>query len=96
MAKKNIKPVEETVANVVSEEVEAPVVKEEAPEVKPVESKKGKVINCERLNVRKGPSTDYEVVSVLTVDTVVPIAKEGKEWYRVPGGYVMAKYIKTI
>ena len=59
-------------------------------------TKTGKVIDCERLNVRKGPSTDYEVVSVLKVGTVIEIEKvpETKEWYKTNDGYVMAKYIK--
>lgn len=91
---------------------EEPVVKEDIPEVvevkeevkeeikeepKPVTKvSRGKVVNCERLNVRKGPSTDTEVVNVLVVGTVVELVNKGKEWHRTKEGYVMAKYIKVM
>ncbi|MBP5595194.1 MAG: SH3 domain-containing protein [Pseudobutyrivibrio sp.] len=91
---------------------EEPVVKEDIPEVvevkeevkeeikeepKPVTKvSRGKVVNCERLNVRKGPSTDTEVVNVLVVGTVVELVNKGKEWHRTKEGYVMSKYIKVM
>lgn len=82
---------------------QTPVTEEVVEKVEKVEEvkadpKKGKVIDCERLNVRKGPSIDDEVVAVLKVGTVVIIepAEDTKEWYKTPSGYVMAKYIKKL
>ena len=80
-------------------EVEAveKVTEPEAPvEVKP-QPKRGKVVNCERLNVRKGPSTDDKVVTVLKVGSIVrvDILEDNNDWYKIPEGYVMAKFIKV-
>ena len=57
---------------------------------------KGVVVNCTRLNLRKGPTKENSVVAILPVGSEL-IVKECDEddWYKVPGkGYVMKAYIE--
>ena len=101
MAKKN-----HAAPIVVDEEIEAvnneeTVTEEVEKEEKAIPKKKntmrGKVVNCAKLNVRKEPSISSEVLSVLSVDTVVVIEDgSDKEWFKIPSGYVMKKFIKVM
>lgn len=98
----------ETVAEViaeVTEVAEVPVVEDVVTEpaiVEPVaEPKKliGVVADCDRLNVRKGPSKMNTVVGTLTKDTKVTIENEIGDFYEISTpdvkGYCMKQYIKT-
>lgn len=98
MAKKNTAVSSEEYNSITPADIQPEEPKKVVEQPKPVESKKGKVINCERLNVRKGPSKEEEVVAVLKVGTVIVIEKikDNKEWYKTPSGYVMSKFIKMI
>ena len=94
----------EEVIEEVTEVVEVPVVEELVTEpaiVKTVEPKKltGTVVDCDRLNVRKGPSTTNSIVGVLTKGTEVTIESEkNKNFYEISTsevkGYCMKQYIK--
>ena len=80
-------------------DTEAEPTKEEPVKTEPVKKVRGKVANCERLNIRKGTSTDTDVVGVLKVDTIVTILEDEKipdGWYKIKDGYVMSKYIKLM
>lgn len=88
-----VKPVE--IQNGVEEVVETPIVEEVAVE------KIGVVENCTRLNVRKEPNTEAEVVCVLTVPSEVTInEKESTEdFYKIctaagAEGFCMKKFIR--
>ena len=74
---------------------------EEVEEVKEPEIKKGIVINCELLNVRKEPNTDSDIIKVINHGDEINIIKEDKgimnaDFYKTTDGYVMKKYIKII
>lgn len=100
------KAVVEEVAEEVIEVVEVPVVEETVvaePEfTEPVvEIKKimGIVVDCDRLNVRKGPSTTNSIVGVLMKgDTVTIESDKNKTFYEISTpdvkGYCMKQYIK--
>lgn len=75
------------------------------PEEEPVEElkeEKGKVVNCERLNLRKEPNTDCAIVDVLEKGTEMTILSDDIltpiGWYKVTvngvGGFVMSKFIE--
>lgn len=79
--------------------------REFVPEKEPIEEpkeEKGKVTNCERLNLRKEPNTDCEIVSVLEKGTEMTILSDEVStpigWYKVTvngvGGFVMSKFIE--
>ena len=98
--------VTEEVIEEVAEVVEEPTVEEvvEEPVVKPaVEFKpsklKGVVVDCDRLNVRKGPSATNSIVGVLIKGDEVTIEAGGnKTFYEISTpnvkGYCMKQYIK--
>ena len=77
--------------------------KEETPEEKPVKVKnvvKGKVIDCEKLNVRRHASLEADIIAVIDKDDVVVVNDNGstEEWYMVitkdrTKGFCMKKYI---
>ena len=71
---------------------EEPVVKEES---KPLT---GIVTNCERLNIRKEPSKESDVVKIIDHDDKIDIFKEEstEDFYKTTDGYVMKKYVKII
>ena len=58
----------------------------------------GIVSGCAKLNVRKGPSKDDEVVAVIDKDQEIEVITEVAGWYnvRIAGGifgYCMSKFI---
>ena len=73
----------------------------EEVKLKEPEIKKGIVINCELLNVRKEPNTDSDIIKVINHGDEVNIIKEDKgvmsaDFHKTTDGYVMKKYIKII
>lgn len=70
MANKTEKLVQEPVV----ENVENEVVEE--PKTQPKKNVTGKVINCKRLNVRKKPSKDGDVLCTIPASAVVTIDKD--------------------
>lgn len=75
--------------------------KKTAAEKKPVEKKPviktGKVVNCTKLNVRKEPSTDADIVTVIDNETEVKVLETVKDFVKVEfdsvTGYCVKKYI---
>ena len=92
--KKVTLPVDEPVNKALVEEVKEETVKTEAPS-----KKKGKVI-CQSLNMRKAPTTDSEILRILTKDTEVKILDDVDDtWYKVcvggaGTGFCMKEFIK--
>lgn len=88
----------ETVETVEAVEVVEEAV-EETVEVKP-NIAEGKVVKCTRLNVRKNPKKDAEILKVITTNTRVTIDLDNsnKSWYKLVGGelagYVMKEFIE--
>ena len=90
-------PVEVKEEPVEEAKVEEPKVKEEEAPVKEEPPLRGKVFNCEGLNVRSDPSLNAEIISVLRKDTVIVIEEVGNpEFFKTRSGYVMKKYIKVL
>ena len=94
-SKKNEKPVE-----VKDTVIENPVEVEEVKSVNPPQmpTRTGIVSGCAKLNVRKGPSKDDEVVAVIDKDQEIEVITEVAGWYnvRIAGGifgYCMTKFI---
>lgn len=61
--------------------------------------KRGTVIT-ERLNVRDAAGLDRKVTDIIKRGDLVEIIskvkdKQGSEWYHIPDGYVMAKWIEV-
>ena len=59
---------------------------------------KGIVSQCDYLNVRKGPSTKYSILSKLYTNNVIEIVEKSGNWYKVKTssniqGWVSTKYI---
>ena len=59
---------------------------------------KGIVSQCDYLNVRKGPSTKYSILSKLYKNNVIEIVEKSGNWYKVKTssnieGWVSSKYI---
>ena len=77
--------------------------KKETPEEKPAKVKnvaKGKVIDCEKLNVRRHASLEADIIEVIDKDDDVVVNDNGstEEWYMVitkdrTKGFCMKKYI---
>lgn len=88
-------PLVENVSKEETKEEPAPVA---GPEVKPeTRVLRGVVQNCSRLNVRKGPSKETEVVAVLTAGIVTVVEEtESPDWYKTKKGYVMSKFIRLL
>lgn len=80
------------------EEVRGFVPEEEA--IEELKEEKGKVANCERLNLRKEPNTNCDIVSVLEkgTDLIISPDEAPMGWYKVTvngvGGFVMSKFIE--
>ena len=56
-----------------------------------------KVINCDKLNARIGPGTNYAVKESVKVNTILTIVGESGNWYRTKSGlYVSKSYCKKI
>ena len=58
-------------------------------------------VNTSALNIRSGPSTDYDRVGVLSADTIVVVLeKTSDEWYKInyngTVGYVASEYLTDI
>lgn len=89
------KATEEKVETV--ETVEAVETVEEADEVKP-DFVEGEVVKCMKLNVRKNPKKDADILRVITVNTRIKIDmdKSNKTWYKLANvdGYVMKEFIE--
>lgn len=77
------------------EEVKVPVIEEIS-----TVAKIGVVANCKALNVRKSPSLDAEIVTVLDETRVVKILDTKNDFYKVEiatdqVGYCMKKFIEV-
>lgn len=77
----------------------------ETPEVKtePAVDRKGVVSRCNRLNIRKAPNKDADVVKIVPVGAEMTIVGHSldKPWYRVVTedgikGFCMAEYINVV
>lgn len=83
----------ENVTETVTEPVAEPVVKTD-PELK-----KGKVYHCTKLNIRKAPKADAEVVGTIDAGVTVVIHDEIGDFYKIgnPDGseYCMKKFISV-
>ena len=80
-------------------EVEAKVEKQPKPKTKVVKGIKGVVTGCMKLNVRKEPKVDAEVLTTLDKDAEVTIYGEEGEFYKIGnpdiGEYCMKKFISV-
>lgn len=75
---------------------ETPVENELTPDVTEMpEIKKGVVVNCSALNVRKAPEATAEIIGVLSAKTEVSIVNDFGDFYEIEPGehYCMKKYI---
>ena len=96
--------VEEVVKNDIPEVVEE--VKEEVPEVRDTyevtEWKYGTIVGCNKLNFRKEPTKNSDIIGEFQYDTTIRFAElDGNfEWFKVQDpktnkvGYCMSEYIK--
>ena len=56
-----------------------------------------RVVNCDKLNARKGPGVSYAVADVVKVGTILTIVGESGNWYKTKSGlYVSKSYCKRI
>lgn len=76
------------------------VIEEETDEVEPVY---GRVVDCSRLNVRKKPTVNAEVLETVRKDSelVLDLIKSNEKWYKVTTisgveGYCMKQYIVIV
>ncbi|MGN1394181.1 MAG: SH3 domain-containing protein [Succinivibrionaceae bacterium] len=82
-------------------ESDVPVETQIVPETnKPIEKapiQTGVVVNCAKLNIRKGPSTDSDIIGTLDAGTAVEIRETIGDFYRIGNSeideFCMAKYI---
>lgn len=62
--------------------------------------KKGQVIDCDTLNIRSGPGSNYIIIGTLQNGDTVDILGKFNNWYKIKSsigyGYVYYKYIKLI
>lgn len=63
-----------------------------APAAEPVYGR----ITTSTLNIRSGPSTDYEKCGKLRAGKVVEILETLDGWYRIEGGYISADYVTLV
>lgn len=47
-----------------------------------------------KLNVRKTPSLDAEIIRILSEGSIVKILEDGAEWVKISDGYCMKKFLK--
>ena len=88
---------------IVIPEVEPELVSDPEPSVEPENRKFGKISNCKKLNVRKLPSRDAEIVSELVEDSEVMIDEKESTalFYKICtehgiDGYCMKDYITVL
>lgn len=95
-AKEDVKIETESFVEEASAEVET-VIEETVVEAPAPEFKKGVVTNCTKLNVRKAPKTNAEIIGTLDVNATVTIYDEVGEFYKVGpcDEYCMKKYISV-
>lgn len=103
--RENLEPTEQIVENETIENIEVVsenevVVEEEVKPVK-VETKKGRVVDCVRLNVRKNPQPNAQVVHTIPKGEVVKVyeSESTSNFYKVTtrskvDGFCMKQYIK--
>ena len=53
-------------------------------------------VTASALNVRSGPSTDYEKAGKLYAGKVVEILGESDGWYQIDSGYISAEYVTLV
>lgn len=78
---------------------ETPTADEVTPVKKPSRSTKkvptkGKVVNCELLNVREEASTKANVVKLIEAGTEIDILGEEGKFYKIADGFVMKSFIE--
>lgn len=85
---------------VIIDPMDAVVDTEPADEIEPVY---GRVVDCSRLNVRKKPTVNAEVLDVVARDTelTLDLIKSNEKWYKVATisgveGYCMKQYIVIV
>lgn len=105
MAKREMRS--KTVEAINNEVVNNEAVESEATKAVIEKKKLGKVVECKRLNIRKRPVIDSDVVTIIengsTVE-IVDIEKATGDWYKVRygtetegyTGYCVKKYIKLV
>ena len=59
----------------------------------------GTVVNCDALRIRREPSFDSEILSIIDAGTRLKLLPENNEWYKVSKfkgvtGYVAANYVQ--
>lgn len=88
------KPKEDVIEETVVETAEVEVVEEPAPAP---EYKKGVVVGCTKLNVRKAAKADAKILGTLDAGTTVTIYDEVGEFYKVgpTNEYCMKKFISV-
>lgn len=63
----------------------------------PAEVKTASIIDCEKLNLRKGANLDATVLKVLDSSSSIEVIEDKGDWTKVKAdgkiGYVMSKYI---
>ena len=81
----------------VAEEVVEPVVEPEVVEAPKPTRKKGVVVNCTKLNVRKAPKADAKILGTLDANTTVTIYDEVGNFYKIgpTEEYCMKNYISV-
>lgn len=47
-----------------------------------------------RLNVRKTPTLNAEIIRVLNEGSIVEILEDGEEWVKISDGYCMKQFLK--
>lgn len=102
MAKREMKKrdVEETKVDLTEPATEENVVETTKNDVESVT--KGVVVDCSKLNIRKAPKMDADIVAIIDAGATLTIIDEGKhagEWYKVVtdkkvNGFCMKKYVK--
>lgn len=88
----------EVVVETPVEEVEAPIEQVEPEVTNIVECKKGIVIDCVKLNIRKAPKANAEIIGTLDAGSIVFILDEAGDFYKIDSGdnsYCMKKYISV-
>ena len=93
MAKKNEKKDEKVVLVENLETMKDAAEKDNAAEKDDAAVKTG-IVNCDKLRVRKGPSTDAEIISYLKKgDEVVIESEDNKDFYKIAEGFVMKEFV---
>ena len=84
----------ETVKKKVVEVKNVDELKSIADEKKEVETIRKGTVNIDNLRLRKGPSTDSEILKLLQPGDQVEILEDAnKDFYKVKGGFLMKRFI---